>query len=1142
MAGPLLRSHGVAASMYGRPRFAARQNGAAMLLLLLALLLGSSYMLLTRLNGYTRNNVRETRTQLTLNEAKQALLGYAMNYPELRSSASKGPGFLPCPDTDDDGLPDNCGYTVTTTAREGRLPFRILGLKDLRESGGERLWYAVSDNFKNTLSNSSVINSETPGLISADGSGDIVAVILAPGAPVAAQTARPSNNAADYLEDVNAAGGGTFTSSAGGEFNDRLVTITRQELMNTVEKRVASEVRHVLANYRNVSGGAYPWLTPFADPAASFNGLRGSHTGADNASSLTDSSVDFSQWGVQTGDVVRNITDGSVATVTAVAANTLTLGTISLGTDNDFDKDDEYLVYIKALGSRLRSTATAGSSGLTLVDTARDFTELGVTPGDIIDKFNGSNMSSGVVQTVSANQITVESLTGTATNAFASGESYAIRSNWGVATSGSGGLLLTDTRKNFTTMGVKAGDLIVNAGDGSYGRVSAVTANTLTVSELIMGAVNVFNAGDNYFLPRYNTDGASREGLLSFHERGQPFKTGFDVDWSLLESNGIVIQTVPDVTGGAQTGYLTKVKADIQSSASTYSVGVNDGTCVWMDENYIECNGKTDIADMSVGGVVTSGFNTSTVTDSSQSFITGGVKRGDLIQNFNDETDLSMSRNVDSGSCGTARTGSNNLTLKDTMNNFLDIGVAAGDTVTNKTDGSSGTIQTVAANQLTVVSLSGGTSNVFTTGDSYEISGGPRLYDNGANLLNYIQDGPYELMVRNNTTGLQGVVTEIVDNNTLVAASYPNSAAICFSKGDSYKIRVPQYMAVNTVSSATSLTTAQLSSPAPDFDTGEYYRIKSAAKKFPAGDGIYDDVDGINFSGTRFTEFGDDLVALGVEKGDVVRNITNNNAYGKITDIYVSGGNTYVTATLYGGYWWRNSFATNDLYEIYYNYVDSRELQFRVRFNGGTASPLGRNVYAVAGIRKRSDCIGYGSDCSAAAGAGSVPYNFGIPVITLTDYEDDLDVAATTTSTIPNAGSPTGNIRVSNIDYYLAEGGNELPEWFVHNKWYQFVYAAYSSGFRPGAAGSCTAGGNCLSVSLPYPVPAGTIYNDRHSVVLTAGRELASQNRAAAAIADYFEGQNASASDDSFVKGEISSSFNDQISVVCPDPLNTDCP
>ena len=713
--------------------------------------------------------------------------------------------------------------------------------------------------------------------------------------------------------------------------------------------------------------------------------------------------------------------------------------------------------------------------------------------------------------------------------------------SWGVATAGSG-LLLTDTRKNFTTMGVKAGDLIVNAGDGSYGRVSAVTANTLTVSELIMGAVNVFNAGDNYFLPRYNTDGASREGLLSFHERGQPFKTGFDVDWSLLESNGIVIQTVPDVTGGAQTGYLTKVKADIQSSASTYSVGVNDGTCVWMDENYIECNGKTDIADMSVGGVVTSGFNTSTVTDSSQSFITGGVKRGDLIQNFNDETDLSMSRNVDSGSCGTARTGSNNLTLKDTMNNFLDIGVAAGDTVTNKTDGSSGTIQTVAANQLTVVSLSGGTSNVFTTGDSYEISGGPRLYDNGANLLNYIQDGPYELMVRNNTTGLQGVVTEIVDNNTLVAASYPNSAAICFSKGDSYKIRVPQYMAVNTVSSATSLTTAQLSSPAPDFDTGEYYRIKSAAKKFPAGDGIYDDVDGINFSGTRFTEFGDDLVALGVEKGDVVRNITNNNAYGKITDIYVSGGNTYVTATLYGGYWWRNSFATNDLYEIYYNYVDSRELQFRVRFNGGTASPLGRNVYAVAGIRKRSDCIGYGSDCSAAAGAGSVPYNFGIPVITLTDYEDDLDVAATTTSTIPNAGSPTGNIRVSNIDYYLAEGGNELPEWFVHNKWYQFVYAAYSSGFRPGAAGSCTAGGNCLSVSLPYPVPAGTIYNDRHSVVLTAGRELASQNRAAAAIADYFEGQNASASDDSFVKGEISSSFNDQISVVCPDPLNTDCP
>ena len=1135
MAGPSLRNYRGAMTVPGR------QSGAALLLILLALLLGSSYMLLTRLNDYVRNNVRDTRTRLALNEAKQALLSYAMNYPELRSSASKGPGFLPCPDTDDDGLPESCGPSVTAAARQGRLPFRILGLKDLRESGGERLWYAVSDNFKNSLINSTVINSDTPGLISADGGGDIVAVILAPGAPVAAQTGRPSNNAADYLEDVNAAGGGSFTSSAGGEFNDQLETISRRELMAAVEKRVAGEVRHALANYRNGSGGAYPWLTPFADPAAVFSGLRGSHSGADGATSLTDSSVDFTEWGVQAGDTVRNISDGSVATVavtpTNLTKNTLTLGTISLGADNDFDNGDEYLVYVRALGSLLRSTATAGSGGLTLVDSARDFTELGVTPGDIIDKFNNPNkMSSGVVQTVSGNQITVKSLTGTATNAFASGESYAIRSNWGVATSGSSGLVLEDTRKNFITMGVKAGDLIVNAGDGSHGRVSAVSANTLTVLELVEGAANVFTAGDNYFLPRYNTDGASREGLLSLHERGEPFKTGFDLDWSLLESNGIVIQTVPDAAAGAQTGYLTRVKADIQSSSSSYSVDVNDGACVWMDENFVECGGRTDVADMSVDGVVTSGFSNAVLNDSSQSFISEGVKRGDLIQNFNDETDLSPNKTVNSGSCGTAKGGSSNLTLKDTSNNFLDIGVAAGDTITNKTDGSSGTIQTVTATQLTVVSLSGGSNNVFTSGDSYEISGGPRLYDSGANLSSYVQDGPYELMVRNNSTGLQGVVTEIVDNNTLVAASYPNSAAICFAPGNSYKIRVPQYMAVDSVSSATSLTAARLSSPAPDFDTGEYYRIKSAVKSFS------DDVDGINSSGTRFTENGDNLVALGVEKGDVVRNITNNDAYGRITDIYVSGGNTYVTATLYGGYGWRKNFATNDNYEIYYNYVDSRQLQFRVRFNGGTASPLGRNVYAVAGVRKRSDCIGYGSDCSAAASAAAVPYNFGKPMITLTDYEDDLDVAATTTSTIPNSGSPAGKIRISNIDYYLAQGGNDLPDWFFHNKWYEFIYAAFSGGFQPGAAGSCSAGGDCLSVVIPYPVPAGTIKNDRHALVLTAGEELATQNRVSAAVADYFEGQNASVSDDTFVKGEISSSFNDQIGVVCPDPLNTDCP
>jgi hypothetical protein len=266
-----------------------QQSGAAVLAFMLVLITGTSYILLNRLNNYS-NYARDTQSHIALLEAKRALLSYAMNYPELRSPTVKGPGYLPCPDQNNNGNPTNCGTSVTTTLRLGRLPFRILGLTDLQESGGERLWYAVSDNFKNTLSNDTVLNSEKTGLISVDGVNDIVAVIIAPGAPVGAQSGRTSNDPADYLEDVNAvASSGTFVTSSAAEFNDQLVTITRQELMAAVEKRVLGEVISTLNSYRedpdkndDVNGidpncpvatpdcdDAYPWLTPYADPSTS---------------------------------------------------------------------------------------------------------------------------------------------------------------------------------------------------------------------------------------------------------------------------------------------------------------------------------------------------------------------------------------------------------------------------------------------------------------------------------------------------------------------------------------------------------------------------------------------------------------------------------------------------------------------------------------------------------------------------------------------------------------------------------------------------------------------------------------------------------------------------------------------------------
>jgi hypothetical protein len=1046
------------------------QRGAALLAFMLVVIVAAAAMLVGRLNEHAQAYTRNTETQLALNEAKQALLQYAMNYPELRSDSEKGPGLLPCPFVDDDGAGDvgnpesNCSVGAGTTI--GRLPYRILGLQDLRDSAGERLWYALSDNFKNVQTGNPVVNSDTLGALSVDGASDIVAVVIAPGVPVTAQTGRTEDGTAagfttlaNYLEGTNATGGAvSFATTGTGEFNDRLVSITRTELMDVVEKRVVSEVRATLANYRanpSHGNGRYPWLTPFADPKSGFNTLRGTHSGSSNSTSLTDSAQDFYEWRVQAGDVVRNITDGSVATVASTpgsSTNTLALNTPLLGTDNDFDAGDQYVVNVSQLGGRLRSTATAGSSGTTLADSARDFVKLGVTPGDVID--NLTSAASAVVQSVSANQITVRS--GGAT--FASGNSYAIRSNYGQATGGSS-TTLVDTNKNFTTMGIQPGDLIVNVTDGSVGRVASIAGSTtLNMSDIYLGTNNAFAANDYYYIPRFNTDDATRKGLISVHERGEYFKTAFSLDWSLLQSNGITITTTPSPgTAVAQTDYTTRTRLDAETSSSTYSFSGDEAVCVWMNEDFVECNGRKQIDPVSIGGLLTAGLNTSTVTDSTQTFQTKRVRTGDIIQNFGDETNI-FTRTTDAGSSGTT------------------------------------------------------------------------LYDVGANLTSYNTSGPYELIVLNNATGVQGVVTKIVDANTLIAEGYPGSPAISFSAGQSYTLRRPQYMVVSAApSSETTLTTKSLTATAPDFDSGEYYRVVSAAHSIS---GSIDAVAGSTWMRDSSRNFAND----GVEVGDIVEaGSTGDRSYGIITT--VSG--SWIEATLYSGT--SNTFNTWPYtYKIYHGYVSKRDLKFQVRFRAGTASPRGKSVYTSGGVRKRSGCIGYGTDCAAITTAASVPYNSGIPMITITDYEDDGNTVATTTSTIPSTGSPTGNIRVSNMDYFLAEGNGEIPDWFVHNKWHQYVYAAFSSGYQPGAGGTCTAGTTCLELSTPY---AGT-QNDRHSIVMTAGRELASQNRAAAGVteAQYLEGENATSANEVFAKNLITTSFNDQVSAVCPDALNADCP
>src|SRR3989338_8627952 len=112
----------------------SNQCGAALLVMLIIMIIGGMAYLVSSLNSSTLNVARGKVTADALKQAKEALIGRAV-------TDTTSPGSLPCPDADGDGSADlfsgnNCPYYI------GRLPWKTLGLSDLRDGSGEELWYA----------------------------------------------------------------------------------------------------------------------------------------------------------------------------------------------------------------------------------------------------------------------------------------------------------------------------------------------------------------------------------------------------------------------------------------------------------------------------------------------------------------------------------------------------------------------------------------------------------------------------------------------------------------------------------------------------------------------------------------------------------------------------------------------------------------------------------------------------------------------------------------------------------------------------------------------------------------------------------------------------------------------------------------
>ena len=256
-------------------RLKLQQQGAALMVMLVIMVVGIAAILVGSLNSSAVKIARQNDSSSALALAKEVLIARATNDANVL-------GSLPCPDTNNDGIADllvgnECPSYI------GRLPWKTLGIDDLRDGSGERLWYAVSRNFRDD--NSNHINSDTLGTLNVSGTqtaSQLIAIVFAAGDPIGTQSHSASNTmpcngvnlieslcVQNYLEGSNALPSTAAVpnnnyqlNAASNLFNDQAIYLTHEQLFPFVEMRIAREVKACLDGYAAGSNNKYPWAVP----------------------------------------------------------------------------------------------------------------------------------------------------------------------------------------------------------------------------------------------------------------------------------------------------------------------------------------------------------------------------------------------------------------------------------------------------------------------------------------------------------------------------------------------------------------------------------------------------------------------------------------------------------------------------------------------------------------------------------------------------------------------------------------------------------------------------------------------------------------------------------------------------------------
>ena len=262
-----------------------KESGAAVVIFIFLITLTISILVAQNLSVTGLRFDRERRTALALAEAKTALIGW--------SASQNTPGILPCPeDVSLIGTPNegSSKSSCNSLPSMGRLPWKTLGIGDLRDGNGDKLWYVISNGFRaspinlNSLSQLTVDNQQQAA----------VAIIFSPGLALEGQnrSAANSTNVHYYLDLINSSGNNGFvTKGQADHFNDQLKVITKNDLFKVVNFRILGEIRGDSSQGLNryfSSYGNYPFADVNFDGDADNNQLIGapSYNGSLLANSL----------------------------------------------------------------------------------------------------------------------------------------------------------------------------------------------------------------------------------------------------------------------------------------------------------------------------------------------------------------------------------------------------------------------------------------------------------------------------------------------------------------------------------------------------------------------------------------------------------------------------------------------------------------------------------------------------------------------------------------------------------------------------------------------------------------------------------------------------------------------------------------